>query len=479
MTEVSNTTEQSTEDSFLEFAQASLKLLGELDAESTVRHGPLRVVFISDGWGYVSEDTWLYRGLVFDNFARFRSLPSFMACLHAHRVEGVFRSPEPTDRDGHEVGADNDAQEVALLRTLLDPLLYAVEHHRTVTPTTDQLRESYRAFRGEWTSPTIPWETTVPLLNIESDLAEPYRVGETLELRPFTLAEKAMIWQAAYVQVEHRLSAGAFARTEFRLTSSFTLDRGTPFHKVRDDRPVSEIGRFLTALRLLKPGRVGASAVFTHRVSRSPAFGFGTWFMGDFEVGTWGERYALKMAELPEVVALFDRIGSVGDKRLGISLRRFNQSYERERGDDQLIDLTIALESCLLTGPESKTELKNRFTLRGAALLRAAHKPQETKRLLSLIYDERSKIVHSGKSLTDPGTEDRFEKMSFDPPIHPLLFPDRAADLTRAILIEYLRRLDRGQGMDAINASLESDLLEGLAALGRQSPGEQSGTDAS
>lgn len=469
MTETSNnTSEQSAEELFLDFARASLKLLEELNsedlnAETNVRYAPHRVVFIPEGWGTISDDTWSYRRMVFNNLDKFRTLPSVTACVHAHQVEGV--SQFGTDRNDLDVHAGNDAQEIWLIRTLLDPLMYAIEHYNTLTPTTDQLLESYRAFRNEWTPPTIPWETIVPLLNIKSDLVEPFRIGKTLELRPFTLAEKATVWQSAYTHMENRLSVGAFSQTAFRLTTSFTLDRETSFSEIRDDSRVAQIGRFITAMRLLKPGKVGASAFFTYRISRNPRLGFGTGFMGDFEVGTWGEQYTLNMTELPETVALYDRIDRVDEKHLAVSLRRFNQSYERERGDDQLIDLVIALESCLLAELDSKTELKNRFVLRGAALLRASRKPQETRQMLSLIYDTRSSIVHSGKSLRDPGTAERFIKMPFDPPIHPLTFPNRAAELTRAILNEYLRLLDKGMSMKTINDGLDNDLLDGLTSL--------------
>src|SRR5216684_2539896 len=44
---------------------------------------------------------------------------------------------------------------------------------------------------------------------------------------------------------------------------------------------------------------------------------------------------------------------------LSVALRRFNQSYERETPEDQIIDLTIALESTLLG--DLRDELKYRL----------------------------------------------------------------------------------------------------------------------
>jgi hypothetical protein len=87
---------------------------------------------------------------------------------------------------------------------------------------------------------------------------------------------------------------------------------------------------------------------------------------------------------------------------LSVGLRRFNQSYERNIPEDQIIDLTVALESTLLA--DRGEELTYRLAVRGAALLANVGTPWELRKsraLLATMYDVRSRIVHGGQQLSD------------------------------------------------------------------------------
>src|SRR6266436_5573922 len=92
----------------------------------------------------------------------------------------------------------------------------------------------------------------------------------------------------------------------------------------------------------------------------------------------------LRLAQSRGVSALY------GD--LSVGLRRFNQSYERRIPEDQIIDLTIALESTLLADRDE--ELTYRLAVRGAALLADVGTPWEPRKgraLLTTMYDVRSR----------------------------------------------------------------------------------------
>ncbi len=76
-------------------------------------------------------------------------------------------------------------------------------------------------------------------------------------------------------------------------------------------------------------------------------------------------------------------------------ISRFNLAYTRRTAEDRIIDLTICLESLLSDSPDA---IAYRMQLRAAALLRKTHKPADVRDLIALVYDIRSKVVHTGKT---------------------------------------------------------------------------------
>lgn len=81
-----------------------------------------------------------------------------------------------------------------------------------------------------------------------------------------------------------------------------------------------------------------------------------------------------------------------------VVVKRYLSSLSRTSPEDSLIDLTICLESLLLAN--ERDELKFRLSLRGAIILQGCD-PAESKKTLSNMYDDRSAIVHSGKTLLE------------------------------------------------------------------------------
>jgi hypothetical protein len=170
------------------------------------------------------------------------------------------------------------------------------------------------------------------------------------------------------------------------------------------------------------------------------------------------------MADVSEVqtfVEILRRCDARQDRHgLDVVLRRFNQSYSRDYYEDRLIDLTIALESTLLADiDDPKTDLKYRFVLHGAALLAGRRNPQEVHAFLRTMYDARSAVVHSGKSLSDmkpknlAGLEWR-------------AFTQACEDMTREILAQYVRELQArpGSSVKDITKGLEALIVQGLGS---------------
>ena len=153
-----------------------------------------------------------------------------------------------------------------------------------------------------------------------------------------------------------------------------------------------------------------------------------------------------------------------------LALRRFNQSYHRTLLEDQIIDLTIALESSLLTR-EKGEELSYRLSLRGTALLaqRGAWEPDKSQALLKVMYDIRSKIVHDGRLLSD--LEKDIKKKLQHVGISTREFPQQCEDIVRDVLKEYvLREEATGQSMEQINEGLDKSIVQSLKV--QSHPGE-------
>ncbi len=134
-------------------------------------------------------------------------------------------------------------------------------------------------------------------------------------------------------------------------------------------------------------------------------------------------------------------------------------SSERDLREDRIIDLTIALESCLLADV-SDGELNYRLTLRGAALLAQARlwKPARAQSLLKAIYAIRSAIVHEGQQLTNLGGKQRKILQKLE--ISPEEFPQQCENIVRDILRTYLHRLSQGETTRMVCAGLESYIVQ-------------------
>jgi len=99
--------------------------------------------------------------------------------------------------------------------------------------------------------------------------------------------------------------------------------------------------------------------------------------------------YELRAADWDAFTKVYDALEAI-DEKMSIPLRRFNQAYGRQSGEDTIIDLTIALESSLL--PNTREELQYRLSMRGAALLTSLRDPLETQALLKTMYDFRARF---------------------------------------------------------------------------------------
>lgn len=141
---------------------------------------------------------------------------------------------------------------------------------------------------------------------------------------------------------------------------------------------------------------------------------------------------------------------------LQLAIERFNQALGRATLEDQLIDLTIALESTLLRGPAEGT-IAFRFALYGTAIISGEH-PEQVFKTFTAIYHARSKVVHAGVRLSALKATDLAG-------LPPEQLVDTAQEYTRLVLRELLQAAGRGIPPDGVVNTLKERLIQTLPSL--------------
>jgi hypothetical protein len=304
---------------------------------------------------------------------------------------------------------------------------------------------------------------TAPLVNFSlentdksEDIDRPIWETGTLTLSKFTDNEKTELWNKKILWnpfSTRQLIPDALSKISFKIAGSYERDQSN-----KNDSPTfyKELASFIIACRLFKKGLVGVYHAFEDN-GRSIILRENELLNYNILGNPFGSYLTLKADELPQVTKIFNYIKKIGQwKGLEVAIRRFNQSYARELGEDRIIDLTIALESCLLSGVED--ELQYRLALRAAALL--GDKPKETQLFLKVAYEVRSQIVHNGMLLNQANK--RLNKIESN--LTPEEFQIRYEDIVRKILNEYIVRLEAKdeKSVAKINENLDAHILDSL-----------------
>ena len=234
-----------------------------------------------------------------------------------------------------------------------------------------------------------------------------------------------------------------------------------------------EVENVITAFRLVKAGDVGVLAFFeTNQMPRSmmpSSFislpnGQSIRRPDSLYSLQFGSLYTLSETDLPVVQRLSESLQKLDTQKSGlaVALRHFNQAYGRTIHEDRIIDLTVALESCLLADVSTE-ELNYRLALRGAALLAQAKlwEPEKAQALLKAMYAIRSAIVHAGQQLSNLGKDQK--RLLGKLGIPPNEFSERCEDIVRDILRTYVMWLTPGnRSVQTICGDLDRSILQGL-----------------
>lgn len=165
---------------------------------------------------------------------------------------------------------------------------------------------------------------------------------------------------------------------------------------------------FATAVRLVVGGAVGRGSVLVRLTPHVTDTGSSTMAtMETLRPPTTGQLARLSAADLQRVLVVYRLLKNENvrsNRLMQLALRRVLVAGARERVEDRLVDLVVALEALMAGG--AKDSLSYRLKIRAAILLRGTRDLEKLMRLVSVIYDVRSAVVHgsSNRKDTDPET---------------------------------------------------------------------------
>jgi len=397
-----------------------------------------------------------FRGLLLVNRERWRTKEA-EDCAREHFERGVHRERRVLGEDWKPIrsptfGSSGNQLGQQLIYEVHYALADLCERLQTLRPNKDQLLEAYDRLVQHWTDPTIEWCLAAPLVNFRTDRCR-LRIDGEIELIALSHEEKTGLWN-------HSPGFGPFGEPQVIDRGDLARARFTLVGFSRNGREdhgfgpefANKVTRIVTALRLLRGGDVGVPAILG--TSSGLFEKFASQYVFDGRTRDSGRVFELRASDCDDFAKIYDALGGPASA-MQIPLRRFNQAYGRPSAEDVIIDLTIALESCLLSNSGAK---KVPLSKRGTALLVHLRNSAETEPLLRAMYEVRNEIVHDGRLLSDEELRKRIERLS--PPIGKD-FLHACEDVTRDVLRECVLRLAVGGSLSDLCQELDGRVLSG------------------
>jgi hypothetical protein len=352
-----------------------------------------------------------------------------------------------------------------------------LERHNSAEYDRDRFLTEFERYRASWSLPTTPIIAVIPLIRFSAEHV-PIQVMAGLRIDALSGEVKTAAWPKSNWE-QMRFPIADFAAARYCITGLFEQareDRTFP----TDDRVASLANSVVSSLRLLHPGHVAAPAGVAYTSDRIPdpslEARWGNFRVPECEPNPGGPEYALAAIEVAEFKIILGQLQSLADGKalrpLAVALRRFNLSYSRANRDDEVIDLVVALESSLLHKLDDKHELSYRMALRGATLLRATRDPRATFQFLRNLYNARSDVVHSGRTLDEMvGTRDKLLKQFLDRGEGVVECVEEARQLTREVIRGYLQRIAGNGSIGAVNDELDQMVVGRLSVESSEGSG--------
>lgn len=281
---------------------------------------------------------------------------------------------------------------IGLIRLFLALVLRQIPVKSLQEVTIDHLCQNFEDF---FYKNTLPYRCFAPISGLKME-AEKLEISSELSIVKITEAERnGLISPPSASPFVQMASASQVFAFEFFKELHKIIGRTDP--AIPQEHPLEAIKYIFSEIckvfRLFKKGSLGFNHLWVQNLLL-PIEGISSTFDHAEAIRLY-DSYTLTNEDVPEFLALYDRIKRTSPKHVEAALRRFNFGCERRNSEDQLIDFMIAFEAILLGDQQ---ELKYKLALRGSALL---GKTPAEKRLifdeLRTAYDQRSKIVHGNK----------------------------------------------------------------------------------
>ncbi len=432
----------------------------------------LRGDFEGNAYYRKMDHTKAFGGLLQAHLSDLLAMEETQLCVEKHIQAGVL----PVSTNGTD-----EATRQAVLH-LIVPIAESCKQRDSWSLddlTDDYILEQYHCCRTAWGDADSHFTITFPLINFSSDMPQPRHLSTHLLLAPLTPSDKTTLWNddaKLFSLSTPPLDATTFMHLTWKLVGTFSAPKREDASDMGNTRQeaLDELGDVMSAMHLLKGGDVGVPAIYQKRlalvlwegtrmcyplnqVRQFPSSIPLAYELHESDIALLQELVKalqqLRLAQSRGVSALY------GD--LSVGLRRFNQSYERRIPEDQIIDLTIALESTLLADRDE--ELTYRLAVRGAALLADVGTPWEPRKgraLLTTMYDVRSRIVHGGLQLSDQYILKKIRKLGMQSQD----FLQQCEQIVRDVLKAYVQRGAKGQSVELVNQELEARIVDGLGS---------------
>jgi hypothetical protein len=376
------------------------------------------------------------------------SLEETDACIKIMLEEGILQEPKLVDSEGNPIETPTKEQTKPFLAM---DLIHFIERLVDTTKSFEfdeqKFNELYQKYEGYWYADVLEYYELIPLFNFESEVEEIELNG--IKINKFTDEEKKEIWK---LRTFSYLSSHELADLKFKLVIPYEIKKGSS-HTHKSALEIAE--KVITALRLFKAGVVYFTETYSFPITFSPHTGISSSLSLDHAIRPRGDKFNLKKNEVKNCIKFWHEFREIilkENQGLNIAIRKFNDSYNRLKLEDKIIDLTIGFESTILHG--IKEELSYRLRLRTALLL--GENFDERKRIsktMKELYDRRSEIVHQGKNLPPTLKIYGEEHTAKD-------FVSTIEDFLRRTIKKYGRRISQGESMEDINKNVDKSLLQ-------------------
>lgn len=316
----------------------------------------------------------------------------------------------------------------------------------------DFINEFFNSERGT--------QIIVPLVGFDMD-SESLTLDENVSIRKITDEEREFMYNT--VSAVESKNAGLLSNIKYKIT--YFVPSNKP-GKSKSENGAELVRNVIYSLRLCKKGYFFAYTMYgarspitnTHFSSEISSYSFLDEHRG---VGLILPEYKLEEKYYNDLKLIYKQLtnSNLNDelKQLKIGIRKYNQSFSREKFEDSIIDYAICLESTLMGDIRSANY--HHLALRGTYILREIKLGYNNNHLIGLLFSIRNDVVHNGFEYTDI-IKKHFENNRKNNEIKSSEIKGIFEEIVRNILKVYLFKIKAKVYVNSINKEIDEKVLK-------------------